>query len=86
MKYLTLVLIVIYLCSCTANSRARNFGGKEDLQLEPDEILINITWKEDDMWVLTEDTLQHIKHFRESSSFGVWNGEVTIKPAFKIKP
>lgn len=86
MKKIAVLLLIVSLVGCTANSRARNYGGKEELQLEPDEILINITWKDSDMWVLTEDTIQHVKHFRESSSFGIWNGEVVIKPAANIKP
>ena len=50
------------------------------LELKPNEKLINITWKESQMWVLTEDTVTHYKYFREKSSWGIWQGEVIIKP------
>ena len=77
-------LIILMLCAfsiagCTSNQRARKYGGKEEVILKKNEKLINITWKESDMWVLTEDTLTHVKYFRESSSWGIWNGEIIIK-------
>jgi uncharacterized lipoprotein YehR (DUF1307 family) len=73
------VITIILLSSCTQNARTRNFGGSEELQLKPNEVLINITWKENNMWVLTEDTLTNIKYFRENSNWGVWEGEVIVK-------
>ena len=72
------MLSLAFVTSCTENIRARQFGGKEQITLKPNEKLINITWKDADMWVLTEDTLSHIKYFRESSSFGVFQGEISI--------
>lgn len=73
------VITVITFLSCTDNQRARKFGGKEEIQLKPNEVLINITWKESNMWVLTEDTTTNIKYFRENSNFGIWEGEIIIK-------
>lgn len=78
-KILFAIIIVIISASCTQNSRARNFGGKEEMKLKDNERLINITWKDTDMWLLTEDTITKVKYFRESSSFGVWEGEIKIK-------
>lgn len=74
-----ILLLAAALSSCTDNQRARKFGGKEEISLKPNEKLINITWKESNMWVLTEDTTTHIKYFRESSSWGIWQGEIVIK-------
>lgn len=78
--------IILALCcvsfltiGCTKNSRTRNLGGKEEVSLKPNEKLMNVTWKENSMWMLTEDTVTHIQYFRESSSWGVWEGEITIK-------
>lgn len=84
MKKLLAILCLIvfsacYFSSCTENSRARRFGGTTEIKIKPNEKLINITWKDNDMWVLTEDTVTHIKYFRESSSWGIWNGEIIIK-------
>lgn len=78
MKKIIIVLAVV-LTACTEQSRTRNFGGTEEVQLKPGEDFINITWKEDALWILTEDTAANTYHFRESSSWGVWEGEVIIK-------
>lgn len=79
MKKLFIVSFLIMLIGCTSNQRARTFGGKEEIILKPNEKLINITWKESDMWVLTEDTITHIFYFREKSNWGVWEGEISVK-------
>ena len=74
-----LVICLVFLAACTQKQRTRKFGGREEIKLKPNEKLINITWKENNLWVLTEDTLTHIKYFRESSSWGVWEGEIIVK-------
>lgn len=75
----TFLALLFIFSSCTENQRARKFGGKEEIQLKPNEVLINVTWKESNMWVLTEDTLTHVKYFRENSNWGVLEGEIAIK-------
>lgn len=79
MKNIFILLGVLLLTSCTSNQRARNWGGQEEITLEPNEKLINMTWKQDNLWVLTEDTVSHVRYFRESSSFGLMEGQITIK-------
>lgn len=76
---LIIAILLLSASSCTDNQRARKYGGKEEIKLKQNEKLINITWKESNMWVLTEDTATHIKYFRESSSWGIWQGEIIIK-------
>lgn len=87
MKKILLIMLLLAACtgvcllqSCTENARTRTFGGTEEVQLKPNEVLVNITWKETDMWVLTRDTITNISYFRESSSFGIWEGQVIVKP------
>jgi hypothetical protein len=75
-----LIAAIVIFSSCTENTRVKHFGGTMTLELKPNEKLINITWKESQMWVLTEDTVTHYKYFREKSSWGIWQGEVIIKP------
>lgn len=74
-----LFISMLSMTSCTKNYRVRMLGGTQEIGLKPNEVLVNITWKDNDMWVLTKDTLTNVSYFRESSSFGVWNGEVIIK-------
>ena len=73
------LLFAVFISSCTKNKRTRTFGGKEEITLKANEKLINITWKESNMWLLTEDTLTNIKYFRENSAWGVWEGEIIVK-------
>jgi hypothetical protein len=75
----SVLVCTVFISSCTKNKRARTFGGKEVITLKANEKLLNITWKESNMWVLTEDTVTHIKYFRENSSWGVWEGEIIVK-------
>lgn len=50
----------------------RNLGGSMTLELEPDQKLEMITWKDDSLWYLTRPT------FQQSSEFGVFEGTITI--------
>ena len=76
---LLLLAVLFITIGCTPQSRARNFGGTENVQLKPNEVLINVTWKDDNLWILTKDTLTGAQYFRESSSWGVWEGEIIIE-------
>ena len=78
---LSLILIVsaIAFTSCTDNHMARNYGGTETIKLLPTERLINVTWKQDDMWYLVEDVTTGERTFKEKSSFGVMEGKIIFK-------
>lgn len=81
MRKLFILLIVVTMVSCTSNERARNYGGKEVIELDKNERLVNITWKQDDVWILTKtDTTKPTTYsFKEKSSYGVMEGEIIIK-------
>lgn len=81
-KLIIFAISLLALAACTENQRARNFGGTEILNLEPNERFINITWKEEDLWIIVQDTITGDFYAREKSSFGVMQGKVIIK---KIK-
>lgn len=79
--FLTIGLIAL-LGSCTENSRVKNWGGDGTLTLPKGQKLINVTWKESQIWYLTrpmtpQDSCQ-IYTFHESSSWGVMEGTYTI--------
>ncbi len=76
---LLFITSLIFITSCTKNQRARTFGGTENVSLNINESLLNITWKQDNMWILTLDTVTKIKYFRENSSFGILEGQIIIK-------
>lgn len=65
--------------SCTDNSRARNWGGTEEIQLKENHTLLGVTWKENNMWILTKDTVTDINYFKEKSNWGTLEGTIIIK-------
>lgn len=80
MKKLGILLIgVMALFSCTENQRARRWGGTETIDLKPNEVVLNVTWKQDQMWICTKDTVTNVTYFREKSNWGVLEGTVVLK-------
>lgn len=77
-KLLFIALLLVMLSSCTDNERARSFGGTEKVTLRPNEKFINITWKEADLWIITEDTITGTYYAREKSSYGIMEGTIII--------
>ena len=79
-KILIIAAVAIaFLSSCTDNQRARQFGGTETVDIPEGRILVNCTWKQDDLWILTKDTTTGKMYFNEKSSFGVLEGEINFK-------
>lgn len=79
-KFLLLVFILIAsLTSCTDNSRSRNYGGTETVDLRKNEVFVNMSWKQDNLWIITKDTVTGISYGREKSSFGMLEGTIIIK-------
>ena len=84
MKKVALVLIVfMMICGCTDNVRSKGWGGTSTENLEPGKKLINITWKNSDLWMLTRpmksDDVPETYEFIEKSSIGMLSGKVIIK-------
>ena len=78
-RAIILVTLSLMLVSCEQEI-ARNFGGTTTIKLEPNQRLIEATWKDADLWYLVEpmpaDYEPQTKRFIESSNYGVWEGEV----------
>ncbi len=53
-KYLFLLIVLVAMCSCTQNQMARTYGGKMTIELPKGEKLVNATWKEANLFYLTE--------------------------------
>ena len=78
-KIFILAIAVLSLASCTDNQRARNFGGTETIDIPEGRILVNCTWKKNNLWLLTKDTTTGKMYFNEKSSWGVVEGEINFK-------
>jgi len=84
MKKLSIIaLSVILFTSCTQNEIAKNYGGNLTVEIPKGQKLVNVTWKEDEVWYLTRpmDSTDKAETFtfQEKSSFGVWEGTITLK-------
>jgi hypothetical protein len=81
-KLLFAIGVIAMLGSCTENSRVRNFGGDGIIKLPKGQKLVNMTWKNDDIWYLTRpmnstDVAETYK-FHEESSWGMVEGTYKI--------
>lgn len=81
MMGLTLLTVLALLSGC--NGAARKFGGTTEIKLPVGKKLVNVTWKENDIWYLTRDMkdgeLAETYRFDEDSNWGVLEGTVIIK-------
>ena len=80
-----IAIIFVILCSLSligCQMLTRNMGGDMTLELEPNQKLEEITWKDDSLWYLTrpmrEDEEAETYVFQQSSNFGVFEGTVTV--------
>lgn len=71
------------LTSCTENERARAYGGTQTIELPAGRKLINMTWKETDLWLQTrpmrEGEHPETSTFEEKSRFGIFEGTIIVK-------
>lgn len=73
-----ITLLAFGFISCE-NTLTRRFGGEMEYQLKPNEVFINITWKDENLWVVTQDTVTGLYYFREKSKYGGFEGSIVIK-------
>ena len=77
---IALAALLMITTSCTEQHVARRYGGKLKIELPKGEKLIMATWKESDLFYLTEPMdsgyVPKEKVFRESSSLGVLESEI----------
>lgn len=84
MKKTVLIIAIIVCCMFTGchNTTTKNFGGSMTIELEPGQKLEEITWKDDDIWILSrpmrEDEQPEAHTFYEKSEWGVFEGTVTV--------
>ena len=79
-KLIVILLLVGLISSCTDNNMARYYGGTETVNLPKGERLVTATWKETQIWYLTEPMpegyIPTSKTFREKSQYGMMEGTI----------
>lgn len=79
---LSILVLSLSLCGCTEQSMTREFGESMELELPANQKLEEITWKDNTLWYLMrpmrEDEEAETHVFQASSSWGVFEGTVTV--------
>lgn len=78
-KVLLSIIILAGMSSCTENQRARTFGGTSTVELPKDVVVVNASWKKEDLWLTLKNTTTNEVYLQESSSFGLIQGTVKFK-------
>jgi hypothetical protein len=81
-KLFLAIMLGVMVTSCTENNRVKNWGGEGTINLPKGQKLVNVTWKETQIWYLTRpmdsnDVAETYK-FQEESSWGVVEGTYNI--------
>lgn len=81
-KFLLIIATILLFASCTEQNRARNFGGEVTINVPVGYKVTSATWKEDNIFYFLEPMedgyVPKEKKFIESSSYGVFETEVTF--------
>ena len=79
-KIMILLATTVGFLGCTQNDRAKNFGGEDTIVLPCGHRLITATWKDTNLWYLSEtikpDQEPRKTTFKEKSSIGLLQGTV----------
>ena len=79
---MTAITPILALSLMGCQIATKSLGGNTTLELEPNEKLEEITWKDDSLCYLTrpmtEDDIAETHVFKQSSNWGVLEGTVTI--------
>ena len=80
---ITMLIGMVLLSGCTASERTKKWGGTMNFDLPKGQKLVNITWKDTDMWYLTRkmraEEVAEVWEFCEKSQFGFVEGKIIIK-------
>jgi hypothetical protein len=81
-KVFLAVLMGVMVTSCTKNERVKAWGGEGTINLPKGKKLVNVTWKETQIWYLTRNMdsndVAETYEFHEESSYGVIEGTYKI--------
>ena len=76
------LMVVLAFTSCTANERTRVWGGEMTINVPAGQKLVNVTWKETEVWILTRpmraNEIPETYSFYEKSPWGLMEGEIKL--------
>lgn len=77
------VVAAALLAGCPQQYITRKIGGEQTITLEKNQRLVNITWKDQNLWILTrereENESPRTYTYKENSLMGILEGQITIK-------
>jgi hypothetical protein len=82
--WLALIMMAtgMLLAGCTDNTRVRTLGGTMNVEIPAGKKLVNVTWKEQEIWYLVRDMRADEKpetwEFKEKSPWGAIQGTVVL--------
>ena len=81
-KVILTIMLGVMVTSCTENERVKAWGGEGTIKLPKGRKLVNVTWKETQIWYLTRqmdsNDVVETYEFHEESSYGVIEGTYKI--------
>lgn len=81
-KLFILALAAVMTAGCTTNMMTRKWGGRQTINLPRGRKLVEVTWKDNNLWILTEPMdsgyVPKTKTFYEDSSWELLEGVITI--------
>ena len=78
-KLLFITASCLLLSSCNEQTMARHYGGTEEIVLPPNRIVLSCTWKENNLWITSLDTITNVTYMQEKSAHGIMEGTIIIK-------
>lgn len=82
-----ILLIAVGYFVITSQYGAKKLGGTHTIKLADNTKLVNVTWKEDELWLLTKKSsssdVSETYEFKEDAKFNVIEGKVVIKENIK---
>lgn len=78
-----IIAIIVILFSCNEQNLTKNWGGEMTINLKPGQKLELVTWKDNELWILTrpmEEDEKAVKWtYAEDSEFGILEGTIYIQ-------
>lgn len=81
-RVLAIFIVAFAILMTGCNAITRYYGGTTTINLEPNSKFVDITWKDNSLWILTksmqENDIAETYFFEEDSNFGILEGKVII--------